>query len=238
MFPIRNVFALALTGMLCLAADASAQMRHSPFFPGFRPRPPVPTTTPPGTTTPGTTPQNPRFPGIIFLNQLHRQQLLTQMMIAQDQALMMQMSMNSRNPYSSPMVIAYPYPSYSTPAPMANNANLPAAVNNANAAGGLGLLAGIVDGQGQVAWPLGLQILSPPLETKEMRKQLESALQGAASQAGQGRVQASVVDDASKVVTRLRQLLRQQREGMAEATVRDAEAFLSRMDEALKGMRY
>lgn len=237
MSPIRmkSLFLLALSGILCLGADAPAQTRHNPLMPGFRPRPPVPTTTPPGTTTPGTTTTNPRFPGIVFLHQLHRQQLLTQMMIAQDQ--MLQISMNSRNPYSMQMSIPYPYP---TPAPMANNnnANLPAAINNANPAPGNGLLTGIVDAQGQVAWPLGLQILSPPLETKEMRKQLEGALQGAASQAGQGRTQANVIDDAAKIVTQLRQALRRQQVGMAEATVRDAEAFLTRLDEALKGMRY
>lgn len=229
---------LAILGSASVVVGgAAAQPRHNPFLPGMHPRPPVTpvtTTTPPGTTTPGTTTQNPRFPGIIFLHQLHRQQLLTQMMIAQDQALLMQIALNQRNPYVMPMFIPYPYP---TPAPMANNVNLGAAVNPKQNPGN-GLLAGIVDAQGNVAWPLGLQILTPALETKEMRKQLESALQGAASQAAQGRVQANVVDEASKVVAKLRQSLRDQRVGMAEATVRDAETFLNRVEEVLKGMRY
>ena len=224
-------FLIAPAAALFVLGETQAQPRHNPFFPGFRPNPPTTTSGTPTTTT-TTTMQNPRIPGIFFLQQLHQQQLLTQMMLMQDQALQLQMALSPRNPYAMPTPVPYPYP---MPVPAANNnVNLPAAINNANVVPGF--LTGIVDARGQLVWPLGIQILSPPLETKELRQRLEGLLQAAATQGT--RVQAGTIDDASKVVAELRRILRRQREGVPEATVRDAEAFLTRLDEALKAMRY
>ena len=88
-----------------------------------------------------------------------------------------------------------------------------------------------------VAWPLGLQILRPALETKELRQQIESSLVGAAQQAASGgRAAEPMVAGTRQAVARLRQALRDQRVEMAEATYRDAAAFLDRIRDAIQAI--
>jgi ElaB/YqjD/DUF883 family membrane-anchored ribosome-binding protein len=209
----------AILGVIAVAGLASAgPQRHFPFFP--HPRPMPPTTNPPTTNPPGTTPMNPTNQQLA-----HRQRLFMLMMLAR---------MQTQPTYPTMMTsmgsMSYPYP---MPYPM-QQANAPAPVNNAAPVAVPPLLAGIVDAQGHVAWPLGLQILRPALETKALRQRVESLLTSGA--AATGREAAPTVAEAGQAVMRLRQALREQRTDMAEATHRDASAFLDRIEAALQAM--
>ena len=153
--------------------------------------------------------------------------------------LMMLARMQSQQPTYPVMmgnmsIMAYPYP---MPYPSAPPANVPMPAAVKNEAPALPLLAGITDAQGHVAWPLGLQILRPALETKELRQQIESSLVGAAQQAASGgRAAEPMVAGTRQAVARLRQALRDQRVEMAEATYRDAAAFLDRIHDAIQAI--
>src|SRR5262249_49943743 len=125
--------------------------------------------------------------------------------------------------------MSYPY-SYPTSYPM-QQPNVQAPVNNAAPAAVPPLLAGLVDAQGHVAWPLGLQILRPALETRDLRQRIENTLVS-----GAGRTPQATVTEAGQAVVRLRQALREQRLDMAEATQRDAAAFLDRLEAALQAI--
>ena len=212
----------ALLGVIAVAGFASAgPQRHFPFFPHMRPMPPA---TPPGTTPPPTTnPPTLTDQQKMQLRLMHQQRLFMMMMLAR---------MQSTPSYPTTMgsmggSYSYPYP---TSYPM-QQPNVQAPVNNVAPAAVPPLLAGLVDAQGHVAWPLGLQILRPALETKDLRHRIENTLVG-----GAGRTPQATVTEAGQAVVRLRQALREQRLDMAEATQRDAAAFLDRLETALQAM--
>ena len=100
-------------------------------------------------------------------------------------------------------------------------------------AGGNGLLAGMVDAQGQIAWPLGLQILRPAPETKALRERIDGLLRVAAQQAAQGRAPAAATNELHDAIGKLRDALAKQRDDMPERTGQDAAAFLRRLEAIL-----
>jgi hypothetical protein len=220
---------LAVAAVSAVNGPLQAQSSRHGFFPHIRP-----TMTPPTTTN--TTPMN----GHTTLTQTQRQQLWL--------LHMMRMHTPSMFPMMTPMTMYGPYSSmgygmgygsgYGTPSsPPANNP-APMLANAIAPAAPVPMLAGITDGQGRIAWPLGLQILRPALETKDLRQRMEDLLRGAAQYSSQGtRMPAKSLDDAGTTMKQLQQQLRDQREDMAEATYRDAAAFLRRMDDALQAMR-
>src|SRR5439155_7902186 len=165
-----SLVAVAVLALAAAVPTASPSQRFG-FFPHPKPTPPTP-----NPTQPGTTPMNPNNPQLM---QHHQQQrLFFLMMLARMQSQQPTYPVTISNMSSMP----YPYPMpYPTPPA---NVPMPAAVKNEAPA--LPLLAGITDAQGHVAWPLGLQILRPALETKELRQQIESSLVSAAQQAASG----------------------------------------------------
>lgn len=220
----KSLLAVAvILGVIAVAGLASAgPQRHFPFFPHMRPMPP---TTPPGTTPPPTTnPPTLTDQQKMQLRLLHQQRLFMMMTLARMQSTPnYPMTMTSMGGMSS-----YPYP---IPYPM-SQPNVQAPVNNAAPVAVPPLLAGLVDAQGHVAWPLGLQILRPALETKDLRQRIEGTLLSSTG----GRTPQATVTEAGQAVVGLRQALRNQRLDMAEATQRDAAAFLDRLEAALQAM--
>ena len=166
------------------------------------------------------------------LIQMHRQRLIMLMMLQR-----MQLAPGFPPPLMPVAGIPgfEPYPILVPQAPVANirlPANLPAPAVAPPA-----FLMGIVDPQGQLTWPLGLQIVRPALETKDLRQRIEGLLNGAAQQAGTGRASKQMLDDAGQAIAQLKRLLRQQREDMPEATYGDAVSFLQRLESAVQAMR-
>ncbi len=232
---------LAVLAVL-IAAGISLAAPPPQRGPGFFPRLPgspgnkfILPTLPPTTKDKGKPdPDEQRRRLLLFL--LLRQQVL----FAQQQALLAQARMAQMYGNSSYM---NPYSSYSqTPYSNPYGANYsPMSVNNTNVSSGssgAGLLTGIVNARGQVDWPLGLQILPPAAETKELRQRAEGLFLAAVQQAGHGRAQPQAVDEASQALSRLRERLRRQRDEMAEGTYNTAVAFLRRLESTLKALRY
>jgi len=99
------------------------------------------------------------------------------------------------------------------------------------------LLAGIVDAEGKVAWPLGLQIARPALETKTLRERIDGLVRVAAKQAAYGQVQRGILGEAKQLLAELRKKFEESRQDMPERTARDADAFLTRLNTSLQAMQ-
>ena len=80
------------------------------------------------------------------------------------------------------------------------------------------MLAGIVDAEGKVAWPLGLQIARPALETKTFRERIDGLVRVAAKQAAYGQVQRGILDEAKLLLADLRKAFEGSRQDMPERT--------------------
>lgn len=232
----RSYLKLAVCGALAVVcaspAPIAAQRPGSARFqapprgaPGFRPPPLVSNPMVVG---------NPNDPSMMqrrrdfFRRQtalLFRQQALTQM--ALQQAAMQQAltaSIMGQMAYASPMMSE----SYAMPN-IKNQVRLNVAVNaGAGDVVGAAFLAGLVDERGQIAWPLGLQILPPALESKALRQRIEGLVRVAAQQTAKG-APIAVGNELSQAIAQLSVSLEKHRADMPERTGRDAAAFLVRL---------
>jgi len=89
---------------------------------------------------------------------------------------------------------------------------------------------------GTIAWPFAFRMMSPDAKAK-LLDPLAAQLERAASQAAGGKVNPNVVREGQQGVDRLYDWLRSHRLNLAEGSVRDANAFLGRIDAALRTMR-
>jgi hypothetical protein len=81
-------------------------------------------------------------------------------------------------------------------------------------------------------WPLGVRVMA---DTDQVRREIESSVQLAYSQAAQGKANPDTVKKAVRAIDKLRD--RMVREGtrgvVAEATIEDAKQFLNNLKESL-----
>lgn len=165
----------------------------------------------------------------LFILMMLRQQALTRAALQQ---AALAAAFASQSPYQA-AVPSYsssysaPYPSPTPMAPMAKEQRGPE----------VALLAGIVDAEGKIAWPLGLQIARPALETKTLRERIDGLVRVAAKQAAYGQVQRGILDEAKQLVAELRKNFDDSRQDMPERTARDAEEFLARLNTSLQSMQ-
>jgi hypothetical protein len=96
-------------------------------------------------------------------------------------------------------------------------------------------IQGIPNDGGQLRWPLAFRLMRSDQE-REMRQPLEVLLRMAAASAAQGQAAPSALREAAATVDRLRRWLRDRQAGMAEATYREGDAFLGRIEQALGSM--
>jgi hypothetical protein len=89
---------------------------------------------------------------------------------------------------------------------------------------------------GTIAWPFAFRLMSPEAK-RELIDPLAGQLEKIANQASRGRANPNMVRESQQGVDRLYQWLRTHRLDMAEGAVRDANAFLGRVDAALRAMR-
>jgi hypothetical protein len=94
---------------------------------------------------------------------------------------------------------------------------------------------GISNKNGQLDWPLAFRLI-PPGEDLETMMQTESAVQAAVMQAAAGKAAPTILREATRDVRKMRHWLREHEVGMAEGTYRAGNAFLGRIEGALKTM--
>jgi hypothetical protein len=91
---------------------------------------------------------------------------------------------------------------------------------------------GLPSRNGHIDWPLGLRVLSPGPESRELRRQIEGQLQAAAS----GGSSPQLIAETGRTVGKLRGLLADldARDRLAPNTAAEATAFLKHLDDVLK----
>jgi hypothetical protein len=98
--------------------------------------------------------------------------------------------------------------------------------------------SGVPNDQGRLRWPLGLQILGGPEtghKADTLRAQLSALFQEAAEQAAKGSADAKLLQEITRTVNRLRDLLtrdRRERGRLSGAVYDEAERFLDRLGDA------
>jgi hypothetical protein len=98
---------------------------------------------------------------------------------------------------------------------------------------------GLPHEQGHLSWPLGLRVLAPAAKVEGLRRQIESLVQVAASQAAHGEVRSTTVELAADATNQLRELLKKA-DGtgvLAEQTRIDARRFLNRVETTFLALR-
>jgi len=93
---------------------------------------------------------------------------------------------------------------------------------------------GLTDETGVVRWPLAFRLLPP--EKEYLRRQVETVFQLALAQSVGGRSSPVLTNEARQAVGSLRQWLTEREDGLAEATRREARAFLRKLDDALRSL--
>jgi hypothetical protein len=88
---------------------------------------------------------------------------------------------------------------------------------------------------GRVTWPLAFRLMNPD-QKKDLLDKLEAQLQIVATQAAGGKANPLMLDQAAQTVEKLHQWLRTRRDQIAAGTHRDGEAFLRKLETALKAM--
>jgi hypothetical protein len=134
----------------------------------------------------------------------------------------------SAPPVSGTTSSLYSNPSLGSPAPSPEET----AVSKALTA------SGVANDNGHLRWPLGLQILGGPdsgHQADELRGQLSALFQQAAQQAAKGPADPKLLQEITRVVGRLHNLLtrdRQERGGLPRAVYDEAEHFLNQLADA------
>lgn len=101
---------------------------------------------------------------------------------------------------------------------------------------GAGPLAGLLNAEGGLDWPLALRILPPGLQTRDLRAQLDARAEEVRRQAASGRVDPDLLRQASRAVDRLGGILADRGDTLpvsGQATT-DARQFLRDLRDALK----
>jgi hypothetical protein len=93
--------------------------------------------------------------------------------------------------------------------------------------------AGVPNHQGRLVWPLGLRILPPAPQTRELRDQLDAQLKMLMAMSLSGQDDSHTVRAARQAVDKLYGLLKDQRYVLATATYEDASHFIKNLQKAL-----
>jgi hypothetical protein len=107
---------------------------------------------------------------------------------------------------------------------------------NVTAAPGRGNL-GLLKDRGRLDWPIGLRILPPADESRDLRTQVDSLIQEALVQAANGTVDAGVLQELDRDVNSLQRMLVSRVEVMPMGTYITAKRFLSDLEDAVKLLR-
>jgi hypothetical protein len=96
---------------------------------------------------------------------------------------------------------------------------------------------GLPNDEGRLSWPLGLRVLGPAQEMQEVRLRIDSLLQAAVSQGASNSAAPGVLEEMDRAVARMRALLRDNGDGLAEATQHETRRFLGQLKRAVKTLQ-
>jgi hypothetical protein len=96
---------------------------------------------------------------------------------------------------------------------------------------------GVPNNDGQLAYPLGLQVLQPAAENTKLLDQIETLLQLAVSQEIKGQVNANVILEASAAVDRLQTMLKGRQSNMMANNYQEAQQYIDKLRHALKDLQ-
>jgi hypothetical protein len=138
--------------------------------------------------------------------------------------------------YAAPY--AYGNPAARSYASAQPNGGIPAYTPSASQAKQTSVLGafGIPNEDGAVKWPLAFRLMTPD-QKMDLLDPLESQLKVVATQAASDKASPTVLRQAAQNVGNLYKWLRPRRPDLAEGTYREADAFLAKLDEALKTIR-
>jgi len=96
--------------------------------------------------------------------------------------------------------------------------------------------AGLPNKDGHLSWPLGLRMLRPDGETRDLRRQVDTLVQALATQRLSSQPNSAFVQDAEVALEKLRLLAERERHSLSYGTYREVERFLAMLDGFLKGV--
>ena len=94
--------------------------------------------------------------------------------------------------------------------------------------------AGLPNKEGHLNWPLGLRLLRPDDETRDLRRQVDVLVQGIAFQQLSSQPNSAYVQQTEFALERLRLLAERERHSLSSGTYREVERFLAKLDRFLK----
>src|SRR5262249_27655446 len=94
--------------------------------------------------------------------------------------------------------------------------------------------SGLPNKNGHLNWPLGLRMLRPDDETRDLRRQVDVLIQGLATQQLSSQPNSSYVQQAEHALERLRLLAERERHSLSSGTYREVERFLAKLDRFLR----
>jgi hypothetical protein len=90
---------------------------------------------------------------------------------------------------------------------------------------------------GHLQWPFGLQSLPPDAESKSLRDEVDKRMVEAKQQAAGGRVSAATLNDLTRDIRKLRELLLPQVNVLSFSDYTESKKFLSQLDEAVTTLK-
>ena len=96
--------------------------------------------------------------------------------------------------------------------------------------------AGLPGKDGHLSWPLGLRMLRPDDETRNLRRQIDTLVQALAAQKLTAQPNSGFIQEAEVALEKLRLLAERERHSLSSGTYREVERFLAMLDGFLKGV--
>src|SRR5262249_57350101 len=96
--------------------------------------------------------------------------------------------------------------------------------------------AGVPNKNGNIDWPLALQILRPDEETRELRRQVETLVQVLANQQAALYPNPRYIHQTRQAVGKLRSFMDRERYALSAGSYREADRFLGKLETFLQGL--
>ena len=94
--------------------------------------------------------------------------------------------------------------------------------------------AGLPNRDGHLSWPLALRMLRPDGETRDLRRQIDTLVQGLAAQRLASEPSSGFIQEAEVALEKLRLLAERERHSFSSRSYREVEHFLAMLDGFLK----
>ena len=96
--------------------------------------------------------------------------------------------------------------------------------------------AGLPSKDGHLSWPLGLRVLRPDEETRNLRRQIDTLVQALAAQKLTSQPNSGFIQEAEVALEKLRLVAERERHSVSSGTYREVERFLAMLNGFVKGV--